>query len=344
MARRPNEQDPIVGRTEALGNGLTFGFGGEMGAGIQGELSKLFNIPSVLSGEKSLMQVSDEADATKADALKENNSILAQQRQAEPYGTLAIEALGGTLVPVPGGAAASGATRLARAGRAAAVGLGAGALAGAGNAEPGARLEGAATGGTLGAIFGPLLAGGFHLAGKGLSAGAERLEPKMAELLQAMGRRFGNPNMTDNYEAALQHGGHNLRNAARANLSGAMTPEQEAVVPRAREMLSTWQRGRIAENRPLPQHHLIDQDTGETLLRAGEPEADGDWATYLEGLFRNDPPPPSPAPGQTARYYDPGVKELRDVLTPASPVRLPAAPAAPTGPSDTVPGLGRRRR
>lgn len=130
-------REKVAGRNEALGQGLTSGFGDELGAGIQGGLAAL--TPGMNSGE------------TYRNALSENRGILADEKAAEPGTAAALEAIGSipTSFVIPGAAGGLG-TALK-------VGGALGAVSGLGHADGGdvgsSVLKGTA-GGLAGGVAG----------------------------------------------------------------------------------------------------------------------------------------------------------------------------------------------
>lgn len=154
-------REKVAGRNEALGQGLTFGFGDELGAGIQGGLAAL--TPGMNSGE------------TYRNALSENRGILADEKAAEPGTAAALEAIGSipTSFVIPGAAGGLG-TALK-------VGGALGAVSGLGHADDG-DVGSSVLKGTAGGLAGGAIG---HGVGK-LAA------PIFQKLAQAKLARFAN--------------------------------------------------------------------------------------------------------------------------------------------------------
>jgi hypothetical protein len=155
-APETQDEDPIVGRTEAFGKGLTFGFGDRMGAGIQAALAKL-------SGGN--------AGETYDTALKENRGIYDRATAKQPGMMRVAEGLGA--IPsmfIPGGAAgrAAGVAHKLAAAAKAATPLGFVSGLGHSRAELGSseQLGDGVKGALVSAAAAPALAGGGAVLGK----------------------------------------------------------------------------------------------------------------------------------------------------------------------------------
>lgn len=143
--------------------GVTFGFGDEMNAGVRAAGDWMRGEPYGEAYDKRLAH---------------ERGLLDQVQRENPKSELAGE-IGGALL-VPAGTAGTASTVTGAALRGAAVGGVSGAAYGAGNAEGGAveRAEGAAKGGALGALFGAGAGAVTYAGGRGLQRlmkrGAER--------------------------------------------------------------------------------------------------------------------------------------------------------------------------
>ena len=143
--------------------GVTFGFGDEINAGVRAAGDFLGGKPFGESYNKRL---------------EHERGLLDQTRRENPKSTLAGE-VGGAVLPsllLPGSSAAS---LPAAMGKGAAAGAATGAAYGFGNAEGGAkeRASGAAYGGAAGALFGGAASAAFYGAAKGVRAAVGKAGP-----------------------------------------------------------------------------------------------------------------------------------------------------------------------
>ncbi len=152
--------DSIVGGTRALGQGVTLGFGDEIEAGLRTGFGLL-----------------GDYDKT----VKDIRGNIKDFREENPYGSLALELTGGLATGGLGAGrvatSALGRKILEKAGTTglgATIGVGEGAIAGAGSADGdfGDRALGALGGGALGGAFGATLPSVINLGGKALNRGA----------------------------------------------------------------------------------------------------------------------------------------------------------------------------
>lgn len=172
---------PGVGETVARHGlqGLTFKFSDELagvGTAIGDKLASLFtDAPGRKSAAEAFREGRDEERAN-----------LQRTAAANPDAALASELVGGVLLPIPGAAAAKGATLGARALRAAGVGAGAGALTGAGGAKEMADIPlDAAIGAGVGGALGGAIPVAGALGSKAIGAGrqlAKRAAPLAAKV------------------------------------------------------------------------------------------------------------------------------------------------------------------
>lgn len=223
---RPN---PFLDR---LTSEATFGFGPEIsGAGA--------NLRSRITGE---------GDPAAAGAEAETRFRTTQDRfEADrPGAALTASLLGGGAAGAPLGAAVGGGTL----GRRVLAGMGPGALAGAGNAGPGNRLSGAATGGLLGGLAGgvaPSIAAGTARAGSAL---ANRIAPKTVQAAAHRGKRFAERVAQARSFAPDSAAARNVVEEAAAFSQGMRPAEQnafrKAVLTAAEEQVSSGA-GEIAD-------------------------------------------------------------------------------------------------
>jgi hypothetical protein len=257
----------LSGKLEALGQGLTFRFGDEMGAGLQEGLARLFD-PSAKPGE------------TYRQALAENRTNLAAEKAENPWGAAALEAVGGIPSTIALGGLGLGGTG---------IGALSGGLSGVGGGED-------ATSRTIGGLFGT--AGGAAL-GKAaevlpgaLAAGVREMPPAFHQLAQRL-VQGGRNVATDAGEAAerwaLRNGSDAALKAVRGLRSGTPNAEllakagamgsdvSEGAAGRAaaaeadllRQKLQVQQRtAGIPGERPNPHYGSMSEEQVQTLGKA----------------------------------------------------------------------------
>lgn len=164
--------DSIVGGARALGQGVTLGFGDELEAGLRTGFGLL-----------------GDYDKT----VKDVRGNIKDFREENPYGSLALELIGGGLMGGLGAGKVAGTkagqyilSKAGNTGLGATIGIGEGAIAGAGsaNGDLGDRALGALGGGALGGAFGATLPSVINLGGKALNRGAYAVGLKSDDAIQ----------------------------------------------------------------------------------------------------------------------------------------------------------------
>jgi hypothetical protein len=317
MAR--TKEELVQGRTETLGQGLTFGYSDELGAGLQSALA-------ALSG--------GDASETYDTALKENRGIYDRAQADEPVASKVIEAVGSiptAVVPVGGAARGAGlASKLFSMAKAAAP---LGALSGAGHskAEAGSAelagdvVTGAGTAAALAPAVGALGMGAANLAGR---------VPFIRQMAQRI-RAEQSASQAPEYERLLFAEGTAADPAISASVRNARL---KPAVQQWNAIGDDFIEG-VVDKGGLPNHDIIHPKTGSLRVPSKEWGDPAGYNPSLDAAYGGKALEPGGSPGQTARYYDPSVKELKDMLTRMSD--RAKKPAGPRGPSDTV--ASRRR-
>lgn len=267
-SRKPAPSGPSALKSGIGGalQGVTLGFGDELGGALMrlglGDGVQLGKGAEVSPDDSPEMRALKQSEAAKRKALPTTYEIgrdlvrggLKDAREANPKTFLAGEVLGGSLVPVPGGAAAAGATRGAKVLRALAQGAGTGAVYGLGNSEASlGRGEygdlatdtalGAGIGGVGGAlaegVVAPILEAGGRVVGKGLDAVRKRAGQGVrdaAARAEAMALKEGKDEvaaLTGSLGAETQKGSRMTENIRRIPGEAAQaTPESQAALMR----------------------------------------------------------------------------------------------------------------
>jgi len=167
--RKKADVNPVAGTVRAGLQGMTFGASDEIGSAVAALAG------SIKTGE-SFGSVYDKMHQGTQDKRE-------QFRDDQPALAMGAEMLGGVATGAMGGAKALGSQAFRQAGNAgkfgriAGVGAAEGSLYGAGAADQGERVEGAATGAVMGAALSPLVAGGANALGK-LGAGVANYSNK----------------------------------------------------------------------------------------------------------------------------------------------------------------------
>lgn len=213
---------------QKVGQGLTFGFMDEMAAATVGLTAELTGIGSF-----------EDAYQSSLEQIRLDEAAYAQQN---PVASAVGEVIGGIATGGATGArllsnqAMKTATPIGRVGRVAGVGSGEGALYGAGSAQEGDRLEGAAQGAAIGAVAAPvgakaiekILEGGQAVAGFAARKMSDTPRREAERAIRAMAEAEGIDaddaiRMLDDLgdEATLADLGENFRSLARAATDNA---------------------------------------------------------------------------------------------------------------------------
>lgn len=194
-AQAPQSAEPSVSMPEALARGTARGVSGnfyeelrglvEAGGANPRDPASLYNL---IGGAIKYWSGDKEAGQRYDETLKREEAQTKTTETERPYSSMVGNVAGAVALPI--GAAANAATLPARIARGAMVGAGTGAVYGAGDATPGARLSGAATGGAIGTVAGaaaPVALRGVELAGRGIARAAEPLTNTMRGFADAEG-------------------------------------------------------------------------------------------------------------------------------------------------------------
>lgn len=249
LARTFPSQASDPGRQEAVGQGLAYGWGDELGASQQASYEAMKQLASLFGGDQNLPGAANAVGDTFNSALSENRDILRREKAREPVTAGALEAAGS----VPLGFVGPGA-KAAKAGAALNPWLrfSQGAMAGAKAAAPVGAVYGAGQGESpaeraLGALF----AGGTAAGIGGLLTGVVNavVKPGLARLFP---KPDATPNPLVNKAAGLEHEGlfERLLSGKPFESTSIVSPVSGEVL--LQESLPPWVPPEIAKNNYLP--------------------------------------------------------------------------------------------
>lgn len=291
-----NKPEPTVGMSDAVARGAARGVSGNFYEELRGLVEAggadprdPASLGKLLQGAFQYWTGNKEAERRYDTALKREEALTDKTEAERPISSAVGNVAGALALPI--GAAASAATLPARIGAGALVGAGTGAVYGAGDADPGSRVTGAATGGAVGTVAGaaaPVALQGIAAAGRGVARVAEPLTNAVRGFRDPEGEaarrvtagiardyRNGDPGLTGaEFRAAraggqpvsvMDLGGETTRALARS--SANTSPEGRATLSRAIDdrfegqsaRLTDWLNDRFHYPNAHAQQQAIDQ-------------------------------------------------------------------------------------
>jgi hypothetical protein len=293
---------------KSLAQGVTFGFLDE----AKGALRAMKDVKKdgVLQAVGDAVKGTPKYEAAYKARVAEVRDAEKQYAEQNPGTAIAANVAGGLLVPVPGATAVMGAKSLSAVptfAKAAGLGGALGAIGGAGNAEEGGRLSGAAQGAGIGAGLGAALSPIAGLVGKGYDAafnslsqrvkGLTKADRKIAGIVQEIGGGDMNAGLTE-VSRRLADAGHD---AAIIDVLG----------------IGGEKLGRAAANVPGKSASIADNFvTARTLGRGGRLQGASDNLAPRENIVEKIDTLAAAREAEANKLYGEAFKANQDVMTP----------------------------